>query len=170
MSMCTVLLWFVSLWLCNHSCRFMWFVYPNTWVLFQGHWPIIRLPIITSSNGNIFRVTVICVGNTPVTGEFPWQRDNNAEPWCFLVVSRNKLLNKHSIYQWFQTPWLSFDVAVMPNATEATQTDWSWIDPHQGTKNKHCTNWMHKYWGALAILASDFVLYGDKCILAIWWR
>ena len=30
--------------------------------------------MMTSSNGNIFRVTVLCAGNSPVTGEFPAQR------------------------------------------------------------------------------------------------
>ena len=31
-------------------------------------------PMMTSSNGNIFRVTGICAGNSPATGEFPSQR------------------------------------------------------------------------------------------------
>ena len=35
------------------------------------HMPIM---IMTSSNGNIFRVTGSCAGNSPVTGEFPSQR------------------------------------------------------------------------------------------------
>ena len=31
-------------------------------------------PMMTSSNGNIFGVTALCAGNSPVTGEFPSQR------------------------------------------------------------------------------------------------
>ena len=30
--------------------------------------------LMTSSNGNIFRVMALCAGNSPVTGEFPSQR------------------------------------------------------------------------------------------------
>ena len=30
--------------------------------------------MMTSSNGKIFRVTGLCAGNSPVTGEFPAQR------------------------------------------------------------------------------------------------
>ena len=30
--------------------------------------------MMTSSNGNIFRVIGLCEGNSPVTGEFPSQR------------------------------------------------------------------------------------------------
>ena len=33
----------------------------------------------TSSNGNIFRVTGLCAGNSPVTGEFHVQQASNAE-------------------------------------------------------------------------------------------
>ena len=33
-----------------------------------------QCPMVTSSNGNIFRVTGLFVGNSPVTGEFPPQR------------------------------------------------------------------------------------------------
>ena len=36
--------------------------------------------MITSSNGNIFRVTGLCVGNSPGNVEFPC----DAELWCFL--------------------------------------------------------------------------------------
>ena len=40
------------------------------------HWHIfattgINLFMMTLSNGNIFRVTGLCAGNSPVTGEFP---------------------------------------------------------------------------------------------------
>ena len=34
---------------------------------------------MTSSNGNIFRVTGLCAGNSPVTGEFPSQKASYAE-------------------------------------------------------------------------------------------
>ena len=42
------------------------------------------------------RVTVLLCGKPPFTGGFHSKRDNNADLWCFFVVSLNKLLNKHS--------------------------------------------------------------------------
>ena len=42
--------------------RPMWTVYQNV------------QSMMTSSNGSIFRVTGLCAGNSPVTGEFPSQR------------------------------------------------------------------------------------------------
>ena len=69
---------------------------------------------MTSSNGNIIRASVpFCGEYSPVTGGFPSQRDNNADLWCFFVVSLNKLLNKHSIDRLFETPSPPFSVAVM---------------------------------------------------------
>ena len=37
--------------------------------------------VMTSSNGNMFRVTGRCAGNSPVTGEFPSQK-----PWRGILV------------------------------------------------------------------------------------
>ena len=44
------------------------------------------------------------------SGRYRWfssQKTNNAELWCFLFVSLNKLLNKQSGYWWFETLWRS---------------------------------------------------------------
>ena len=46
-----------------------------------------QIAMMTSWNGNIFRVTGLCAGNSPGTGEFPTQRASNAELWCFLWSS-----------------------------------------------------------------------------------
>ena len=43
----------------------------------------------------------------------PSQRDSNANLWYFLVVSLNKLLNRHPTDLQFQRPWWPFDVAVV---------------------------------------------------------
>ena len=59
---------------------------------------------MTSSNGNIFRVTGYCEGNSPVTGEFPAQRPVT---WSFDVsfdLCLNKRLSKQSWRWWFETP------------------------------------------------------------------
>ena len=60
--------------------------------------------MMTSSNGNIFRVTGLCAGNSPVNGEFPTQR---LVMWSFDVffdLSLNKWLSKQSWGWWFETP------------------------------------------------------------------
>ena len=71
--------------------------------------------IMKSSNGNISHVTVPGVRRmhpSPVVSPHTL-RDSNADIWCFFVANLNKLLNKHSIDQYFGTPWRSFDVAAM---------------------------------------------------------
>ena len=55
----------------------------ETW-LHQSSFLLGRLFMMTSSNGNIFRIAGPLCGNSPVTGEFPTQRASNAELWCFL--------------------------------------------------------------------------------------
>ena len=67
--------------------------------------------MMTASNGNMFRVTGFCVGNSPVTagnspvtGEFPSHRPVT---WCFDVffdLRLNKQLSKQSRRQWFEAP------------------------------------------------------------------
>ena len=60
--------------------------------------------MMTSSNGNIFRVT------DPLCGEFtghrwiPHTKASDADLWCFLWCALNKRLNKQSRGWWFQTP------------------------------------------------------------------
>ena len=60
--------------------------------------------MMTSSNGNIFRVT------GPLWGEFTGHRwilptkASGAELWCFFDLRLNKRLSKQSIHRWFETP------------------------------------------------------------------
>ena len=66
--------------------------------VFGGNWPM-----ITSSNGNIIRVTV------PLYGEFrgrrwiPLIQDSDTELWCFLDLRLSKRLSKQSRHRWFET-------------------------------------------------------------------
>ena len=64
--------------------------------------------MMTSSNGNIFRVTGVCAGNSPVTGEFPAQRPVTRSFDVSLVFALIKRLSKRSWGWWFETPtrWL----------------------------------------------------------------
>ena len=57
----------------------------------------ITIHIMTSSNGNIFRVTAPLKGNLFVAGGFPSERDSNAILCSFFVGSLNRMLNKYWI-------------------------------------------------------------------------
>ena len=58
----------------------------------------------TSSNWTIFSVTgPFCVWNSPVTGEFPWQRPVTRNFYVFFDLRLNKRLRKQSWCWWFET-------------------------------------------------------------------
>ena len=52
--------------------------------------------MMTSSNGNISALLAICVGNSPVTGEFPTQRPATRSFDVFFDLRLNKWLSKQS--------------------------------------------------------------------------
>ena len=60
--------------------------------------------MMTSSNGNIFRVTGPLPGNSPVTGEFPSQRSVTRSFDVFFYLCPNKRLNEQSGGWCFETP------------------------------------------------------------------
>ena len=62
--------------------------------------------MITSSNGNIFRVALLAMfaGNSPVTGEFPAQRPARQSFDIFFDLCLSKRLNEQSWSWWFETP------------------------------------------------------------------
>ena len=61
--------------------------------------------MVTSSNGNIFRVTSpSCGRNSPVTGEFPSQRPVTRSFDIFFDLFLNKRLRKQSRRRWFEIP------------------------------------------------------------------
>ena len=86
----------VSIWWRHHdiamSVRFI-FIYSNH--------PFIMM---MSSNGNIFRVTGLGAGNSPVTGEFPSQRVLTRSIGVFFDLRLNKRLSQQSWGWWFETP------------------------------------------------------------------
>ena len=59
---------------------------------------------MTSSNGNNFRVTGPCAGNSPVTGEFSSQRPVTRSFDIFFDLRLNKRLSKQLRHRWFETP------------------------------------------------------------------
>ena len=66
-----------------------------------------NLPMMTSSNGNIFLVTGPLWGESTGHQWIPLTRASKADLWCFLDVRLNKRLSKQSKCRWFQTPWHS---------------------------------------------------------------
>ena len=60
--------------------------------------------MMTTSNGSIFRVTAICAGNSPVTGEFPAQRPVTRGFDVFFYLCLDKRLSKQSWGWWFEMP------------------------------------------------------------------
>ena len=60
--------------------------------------------MMTSSNGNIFRVIGHLCGNSPVTGEFTAQRPVTRSFDVFLNLRLNKCLSKQLWGRWFETP------------------------------------------------------------------
>ena len=60
--------------------------------------------MMTSSNGNIFRVTGHLCGNPTVPGEFPTQRPVTRSFDVYFDLRPNKLLSKQSWDWWFETP------------------------------------------------------------------
>ena len=88
----------------NLSCVFLWQgtkrFYPCVPGSFRWHWKSICM--MTSSNGNIFRVTGLLAGNSPVPGEFPAQRPVMRSFDVFFDLHLNKLLSKQSWGWWFE--------------------------------------------------------------------
>ena len=92
--------------------------------------------MLTSSNGNIFRVTgLFCAGNSPVPGEFPAQRPVTRSLDVFFDLRLNKLLNKQSWGWWFETLsrwlWRHCNVAqvieIFPRGRKAPMNPrWGW--------------------------------------------
>ena len=60
--------------------------------------------MMTPSIGNISRVTGLCEGNSPVTGEFPSQRPMTRSVDTFFDLHLNERLSQQSWGWWFETP------------------------------------------------------------------
>ena len=60
--------------------------------------------MMTSSNGSISVLLVLCAGNPPVTGGFPLQRPVTRSFGEFFDLRLNKRLSKQSGRRWFDTP------------------------------------------------------------------
>ena len=61
--------------------------------------------MMTSSNGNIFSVTVHLCGEFTGHRWIPRTKASDAELWCFLWFAPDKTMSKQSWGWWFETPW-----------------------------------------------------------------
>ena len=68
--------------------------------------------MMTSSNENIFRVTGLCAGNSPVTGEFPSQRPVTRSFDVFLGWRLNKWFSNRDVVD-LRRHGVHYDVIVM---------------------------------------------------------
>ena len=74
-----------------------------------GCWAFIcLLSLMTSSNGTISALLVLCAGYSPVSSEFPSQRPVTRSFDVIFDLRLNKLLSKQSWGWWFETPSRSF--------------------------------------------------------------
>ena len=62
----------------------------------------VTVNMMTSSNGNIFRVTGHLCGEFTGHRWIPRRKANDAELWCFLDLRLNKRLSKQSWGWWFE--------------------------------------------------------------------
>ena len=83
------------------------------YVVYDFMWPILSRKLtqvqlmMTSSNGNIFRVTGPLCGEFPAPGEFPTQRPVTRSFDVFFDLRLNKRLSKQPWGWWFETPSIS---------------------------------------------------------------
>ena len=84
-----VITWLINI-LCKHCVYIFRMGWPRTW------W---RHLMETFS-----ALLALCVGNSPVTGEFPSQRPVTRSFDVFFDLSLNKRLSKHTWGWWFKTP------------------------------------------------------------------
>ena len=87
-------------------CSQWWYSYSDTSVHAAVIWPVCRstgMHMMTSSNGNIFRVTGPLCGEFTGPGEFPTQRPVTRSFDIFFDLRLNKRLSKQSYGWWFET-------------------------------------------------------------------
>ena len=106
-------LWKILKW---SPCQLPIILCPNTshkdpihWFTLQAHLPRTRYDAVmmTSSNGNIFRVTGHLCGEFTGHGEFPAQRPVMRGFDDLFDLRANIRLSKQSWGWWFETPWRS---------------------------------------------------------------
>ena len=94
----------VSIWW-RHHVMVWWGItsHPFMSMILLTHVPTSSVVMMTSSNGNSFRVTGHLCGNSPVPGEFPTQRPVTLSFDVFFDLRLNKRLSKQTWGWWLET-------------------------------------------------------------------
>ena len=94
--------------------------------------------MMTSSNGNIFRITGPLCGEFTGPGEFPAQRPVTRSFYVFFDLRLNKRLNKHAWGWWFETLsrpfWRHRNVVkeIGSHKSDVTSASWCFTSPATG--------------------------------------
>ena len=119
-------------------------IYSHSSGLLHWHGENLWAIMMTSSNGKISALLSLCVGNSPVSGEFPAQRPVTQSFDVFFDLCLIKRLSKHSRGWWFETLSRPYDVIVMSyvclSANEAIPSEKS-IDTRSQQNANHA---LHK--------------------------
>ena len=96
--------------------------------------------MMTSSNGNVFRVIGPLCGNSPVTGEFPTQRPVTRGFDVFFELRLNKRYSKQSLGWWLETPswslwrqcngWTGLTYFYITRSRSRDRQWWSGVESH----------------------------------------
>ena len=89
----------------------------------KNGYPIRHMSMMTSSNGNIFRVTGPLCGEFTGAGEFPTQRPVTRSFDVFFDLRLNKRLSKQPWGWWFETPsrslWRHCNASIIIHITDS---------------------------------------------------
>ena len=95
------------------------------------------LPMMTSWNGNIFHVTGLCGGNSPVTGEFPAKKPVMRSFDVFFDLRLYKWLSKQWRGWWFKAPscplWRHYNVSQKLNMSLVSCAWVMVVSSHKGS-------------------------------------
>ena len=143
--MCAVCLYLFLCYIpCTHTCVYViWNIKETNCIHMDstGFEPMhLRnsFSMMTSSNGNIYRVTGHLCGE--VTGELPAQRPVMRSFDILFDLRLNERLSKQSWSWWFKTPWHpSWRYSNAKKLNANSQSDW---DIQNHSTGRHCLNWM----------------------------
>ena len=123
-------------------------------------WGHLEYFMMTSSNGNIFRVTGPLCGEFTGPGEFPTQRPVTRSFDVFFDLRLNKRLSKQPWGWWFETLswslWRQCNVAWNGDMDSPRALMW----PNQNETKQNC---VHIWWDLL-------YLCSDRLSPCTWWR
>ena len=123
--------------------------------------------MMTSSNGKIFRITRICAGSSPGTGEFPAQRPVTRKFDVFFDLCPNKQLSKQWWGWWFETS----SHPLWHHRNDKITYEWSMVPEIVSTKMLLHENAFHitgHLWGEFLLHGLHDDIITMKCFLHYW--